>query len=102
MKENANVFVCDINSKNIDLINDTNITVDPENIYDDTYDIISPCALGGTINRNSLKNINCNIIAGAANNQLENDRCSRRTFKEEHIIYSGLLNKCWRNYKCLP
>ena len=87
MKENANVFVCDINSKNIDLINDTNITVvDPENIYGDTYDIIS-CALGGTINRNSLKNINCNIIAGAANNQLENDTDVPEELLKKNILY---------------
>ena len=88
LKENANVFVCDINSKNIDLINDTNVTVvDPENIYDDTYDIISPCALGGTINRKSLKNINCNIIAGAANNQLENDTDVPEELLKKNILY---------------
>ena len=88
LKENANVFVCDINLKNIDLINDTNVTVvDPENIYDDTYDIISPCALGGTINRNSLKNINCNIIAGAANNQLENDTDVPEELLKKNILY---------------
>ena len=82
------VFVCDINSKNIDLINDMNVTVvDPENIYDDTYEIISPCALGGTINRNSLKNINCNIIAGAANNQLENDTDVPEELLMKKILY---------------
>ncbi len=88
MKENANVFVCDINSKNIDLLSNTNVTVvDPETIYDDTYDIISPCALGGTININSLKNINCNIIAGAANNQLENDTDVPEELLKKNILY---------------
>ena len=42
--------------KNIDAIRDKKVTiVDPENIYDSHYDIISPCALGGTINIDSLK-----------------------------------------------
>ena len=53
----------------------------------DTYDIISPCALGGTINRNSLKNINCNIIAGAANNQLENDKDVPEELLKKNILY---------------
>lgn len=44
--------------------------VTPEEIYDVDCDIFAPCAIGGTINLNSLNRISANIIAGAANNQL--------------------------------
>ena len=66
LSENANVFVCEINSKNIDAIRDKKVTIiDPENIYDSHYDIISPCALGGTINIDSLKT---DTTSGQVNN----------------------------------
>ena len=88
LSENANVFVCEINSKNIDAIRDKKVTVvDPENIYDTHYDIISPCALGGTINIDSLKKINCDIIAGAANNQLKNDNKVPEELNRKNILY---------------
>ena len=88
LKENANVAICDINQKNIDLMTDKKITVvNPENIYDNFYDIISPCALGGIINKNSLKDIKCDIIAGAANNQLENDTDVPEELNIKKILY---------------
>tara|TARA_B100000029_G_scaffold486620_1_gene541177 strand:- start:1007 stop:2074 length:1068 start_codon:yes stop_codon:yes gene_type:complete len=88
LNENANVFVCEINSKNVDAVRDKKVTiVDPENIYDSHYDIISPCALGGTINIDSLKKINCDIIAGAANNQLENDNEVPEELNRKNILY---------------
>ena len=88
LSENANVFVCEINSKNIDTIRDKKVTIiDPENIYDSHYDIISPCALGGTINIDSLKKIHCDIIAGAANNQLQNDNEVPEELNRKNILY---------------
>ena len=88
LSENANVFVCEIYSKNIDAIRDKKVTIiDPENIYDSHYDIISPCALGGTINIDSLKKINCDIIAGAANNQLQNDNEVPEELNRKNILY---------------
>lgn len=44
--------------------------VNIEEIYDVDCDIFSPCAIGGTINLNTLHRIKAKIIAGSANNQL--------------------------------
>ena len=44
--------------------------VAPEAIYDVDCDIFSPCAIGGTINLDTLRRIKARIIAGSANNQL--------------------------------
>ena len=50
-------------------------------------DIFSPCALGGILNSESIKKLNCKIIAGAANNQLENDKIHDIELKERNIVY---------------
>ncbi len=39
-------------------------------------DILSPCALGGVINDETVPSLRCRMICGAANNQLENDDAS--------------------------
>ena len=46
--------------------------VKPENLFKTNCDIISPCALGGIINKISKNHLNCKAIVGAANNQLDN------------------------------
>ncbi len=42
----------------------------PAAIYDVPMDIFSPCAVGQTVNAETIKRLGCSIIAGAANNQL--------------------------------
>jgi leucine dehydrogenase len=46
----------------------------PEAIYDVSAAIFAPCALGGILNDRTIERLSCQIIAGAANNQLEDDR----------------------------
>jgi leucine dehydrogenase len=41
-----------------------------DNIYDQEADIYAPCALGATINDETIHRLKVNIIAGCANNQL--------------------------------
>jgi leucine dehydrogenase len=49
-------------------------TVAPEAIYDVEADVYAPCALGATINDDTLARLKVEVIAGAANNQLAEDR----------------------------
>ena len=44
--------------------------VDPRHIHQADVHIFAPCALGGTLNSGSIPELRCEIIAGAANNQL--------------------------------
>ena len=46
----------------------------PEEAFEAKVEIISPCALGGVLNDESVPRLRCRIIAGAANNQLADDR----------------------------
>ncbi len=50
------------------------IRVEPEVIYDAAADIFSPCALGGVLNDRTIPRLRVEIVAGAANNQLLEDR----------------------------
>ncbi|SFF21173.1 leucine dehydrogenase [Paenibacillus catalpae] len=45
-----------------------------KDIAQELCDIYSPCALGGIINDTSIPQLQCRIIAGAANNQLAEER----------------------------
>ncbi len=48
--------------------------VSPDRIYDEPGDIFAPCALGATVNSDTLSRLRVEIIAGAANNQLAEER----------------------------
>jgi leucine dehydrogenase len=48
--------------------------VPPEDILGVSCDIFAPCALGAVINDASLERLRCSIVAGAANNVLEEPR----------------------------
>ncbi|HEU5051405.1 MAG TPA: Glu/Leu/Phe/Val dehydrogenase dimerization domain-containing protein [Gemmatimonadales bacterium] len=48
--------------------------VAPDAIYDQKADIYAPCALGATINDDTLKRLKVAVIAGGANNQLAEPR----------------------------
>jgi leucine dehydrogenase len=74
--------------------------VEPDEIYDADMDIYAPCALGATINDDTLERLKCSIIAGAANNQLENESVQGPKLAEKNILYApdyainggGLIN----------
>jgi leucine dehydrogenase len=51
------------------------ITVVPaKDIYGVECDIFCPCALGGIINDDTIEKLHCKVVAGAANNQLAEER----------------------------
>lgn len=51
--------------------------VDPAEIYDAECDIYAPCALGATINDATIPRLKARIVAGSANNQLQEERHGR-------------------------
>ena len=61
--------------------------VNPENLFNTTCDIISPCALGGAINASTRDQLKCRAIVGAANNQLDTSETGEWLLKN-NIVYS--------------
>lgn len=69
----AQLIVTDINQDALKrVIHDYDATVvAPNAIYHQDVDVYAPCALGATINDETLPQLQATIIAGAANNQLK-------------------------------
>lgn len=61
--------------------------VAPSAIFDVDCDVFAPCALGGTINLDTLPHIRAKVIAGAANNQLADAAAGRDLFNRG-ILYA--------------
>ncbi len=61
--------------------------VDPDDIYEVDCDIFSPNALGGVINDFTVEKLNCKIVAGAANNQLYEEKHGQQLY-DKGILYA--------------
>ncbi|WP_130734197.1 Glu/Leu/Phe/Val dehydrogenase dimerization domain-containing protein [Flavobacterium sp. J27] len=59
-----------------------------DDLYSSDVDIYAPCALGATINDDTIVKLNAKIIAGAANNQLANEVVHGQILKEKGILYA--------------
>ncbi len=68
----ARLTVCDLNQGLADAVARRTGArqVKPEGIYDVDADVFAPCALGGSINADTVPRLKGSIIAGGANNQL--------------------------------
>ncbi|HET9487590.1 MAG TPA: Glu/Leu/Phe/Val dehydrogenase dimerization domain-containing protein [Chryseosolibacter sp.] len=75
VKEKAEIFVADLHADKIKRIaQQFPVTaVELDAVYDLDSDIYAPCALGATINDETIRRLRCSIIAGAANNQLKDE-----------------------------
>jgi leucine dehydrogenase len=47
--------------------------ITPERALEAEVDVLSPCALGGLLNEDTVPRLRCRVIAGAANNQLADE-----------------------------
>lgn len=96
-QEGAKLIVTDIDQDKVRrVVDETHATaVAPDAIYDQRADIYAPCALGATINDDTLKRLKVEIIAGAANNQLareeHGDRLEEKgiTYAPDYVINGG-------------
>ncbi|AOQ25104.1 Leucine dehydrogenase [Moorella thermoacetica] len=88
-EEGATLIVTDLNPEAVDrVVKEFKASaVAPEEIYGVECDIYSPNALGGTINDDTLPQFKCKVIAGAANNQLKEERHGD-ILREKGILYA--------------
>ncbi len=90
VEEDAKVYICDINEAKIKQAKQKYPkveVVDNATIFDLEMDIYAPCALGATVNTASINKMKCAVIAGAANNQLEDEDVHGPMLVEKGIIY---------------
>lgn len=102
VKEKAEVFITDLFEDKVKAIaNQFGVkTVGQDEIYDLDSDIYAPCALGATVNDETISRLKCSIIAGAANNQLKDEVRHGYMLMDKSITYApdflinagGLIN----------
>lgn len=87
--EGAKLIVTDIAQENLDrVVREFGAkAVAPNEIYGVECDIYAPCALGATINDETIPQFKCKVIAGAANNQLKEARHGD-VLREKGILYA--------------
>jgi glutamate dehydrogenase/leucine dehydrogenase len=62
-------------------------TVPVDAVYETEVDVYSPCAVGGTLNEESIPRLACRAVAGCANNQLAEPDDAER-LHERGILYA--------------
>ncbi|HRO64286.1 Glu/Leu/Phe/Val dehydrogenase dimerization domain-containing protein [Thermomonas sp.] len=83
----AKIFVTDIHKDRVEkaVAEYGAEAVAPDAIYDVEADVYSPCALGGTVNEQTLPRFKFKVICGAANNQLSTDAIG------DEVVKRGIL-----------
>jgi leucine dehydrogenase len=74
LAENARLIVADIDTNSLKYADELGCIIhdDPSTIYDVECEIFAPCAMGGSLNKTTIPRLRSKIVAGCANNQLQN------------------------------
>jgi len=89
-KEGAIVTIADINEEKLNEVG-TKYNAQifrGEDLYNADVDIYAPCAMGATLNDNTVYKIKAKVIAGAANNQLADENVHGAILQERGILYA--------------
>ena len=83
-RKGAKVFGCDLDRATAERVAaEHGVELVPtDDIYDVDCDVFAPCALGGVLNAETIPRLRCRVVAGSANNQLEDE-----------VIHAGLLQR---------
>ncbi len=102
VKENAQVWITDLFEDKMNAVAKKFgvKTVAQDAIYDLDMDIYAPCALGATLNDDTIPRLKCAVVAGAANNQLKDELKHGYMLIDRSITYApdflinagGLIN----------
>ncbi len=89
-KEGAIIYSTDISEERLSIAASDYgaIIVDKYEAYEMDIDVYAPCALGASVNDYSLGRLNCEIIAGAANNQLADEQRHGQIILDKGIVYA--------------
>jgi len=89
VEADAQVTVADIDDSTVDeVVDEFGVgSVDAESVYDVDCDVFAPSALGGVLNDDTIPRLKCDIVAGAANNQLEEEEKHAEMLHERDILY---------------
>ncbi len=90
VNEGADVVIADINEARLQEVSSKyGATIYRGNdLYAEDMDIYAPCALGATINDDTIYKLNAQVVAGAANNQLAIEERHGYMLRDKGIVYA--------------
>jgi len=100
-EEGAKVFIADIDASKVErCVEELGCEkVEADEVYDVEADVFAPCALGAILNDDTIPRLKVDIVAGAANNQLQRQHHAKM-LQDREILYApdyvinagGLIN----------
>ncbi|SDK21105.1 Leu/Phe/Val dehydrogenase [Natronorubrum texcoconense] len=89
LADGASVTVSDVNDDAVEAFAEEYDveTVEPESVYGQSCDVFAPCAVGGVVNDETIPQLDCDIVAGGANNILA-ERRHAAVLREQDILYA--------------
>ncbi|ELY38455.1 Leu/Phe/Val dehydrogenase [Natronorubrum tibetense] len=89
LADGASVTVTDVDTEAVDAFAEEYDveTIDPEAVYSQSCDVFAPCAVGGVVNDETIPQLDCDIVAGGANNILA-ERRHAAVLREQDILYA--------------
>lgn len=90
VKAGAHVIVSDVTLERVEALYDRLgvEVVSPASVLETECDVFAPCATGGVLNRTTIPRLRCRIVAGAANNPLEDNLRDGEALREAGILYA--------------
>ncbi|RAV30593.1 Glu/Leu/Phe/Val family dehydrogenase [Sinomicrobium soli] len=89
-EEGAKVYITDINEDRLEAVSDKYgaVIYAGDDLYGAEVDVYAPCALGATINDDTIGRLRAGVVAGAANNQLADENRHGLMLREKGIVYA--------------
>ncbi|MFB6181531.1 MAG: Glu/Leu/Phe/Val dehydrogenase dimerization domain-containing protein [Candidatus Magasanikbacteria bacterium] len=90
-EKGAIVKISDVDNKKIERVREevpSVEVVDLDKVFGTKFDIFIPCAVGGVINDRTIDKLNCDIVAGAANNPLQDQKRHAEELRQKDILYA--------------
>jgi glutamate dehydrogenase/leucine dehydrogenase len=84
LSQAANTFKKQVQSGQIEL---RKVPAGDNSILSEEADVVSPCALGGTLNADTIPHIKAKVVCGAANNQLLDDQRDDKLMSKHGRVY---------------
>src|SRR5690606_14312476 len=88
--DGASVFISDINQEKLEEVRDKyGVKIyEGNDLYSENMDIYAPCALGATVNDQTISKLKTKVIAGAANNQLAIELKHGQALRDRGIVWA--------------
>jgi leucine dehydrogenase len=105
--EGAHLRVADVRPLAVERVRDElkAVAVPTESILSEDVDVLAPCALGAVLNARTIPLVGASIVAGAANNQLAEDKDGQALqhagilYAPDYVINAGGIISVAREYQ---